>query len=200
MKKLVLVKGGKIDSGEGKGPLKTGRPKRPHPFNDLLWRATSRQYYQNRAVSVEEIGGRMTKLSRRVMGTHYDVSTDCASHCIYDCRRRWRTYDWTLMHAQKGRGDFGGFVPVLVDAKNYDTAVYAIYDEDLPYVMYGLISSIATYDSMIQNDADSMPLLIACLEAMGKWDEANAMREFNAEIRAFSRRSAEMRKKALDLI
>lgn len=202
MKKLILVQGGKRGGG-GKGPppsKSAKKAKRPHPFNDLLWQATSRTYYPNRAVSVEEIATRMTRLSRRVMGTHYDVSKDAASHCIYDCRRRWRMYDWMLMHAQKGSGSFVGFIPVLSDAKSYDEEVFAIYDEDLPCVMYGLISSISTSDSMIQNDAEAMPMLIGCLEAQGKWKEANDMREFNAEIRAFARRSAEMRKRAQDLI
>ena len=205
-KKLTVIAGGKGSGsgggGGGKPPAKSGkgaRKKRPHPFNELLWAATSRSYYPNRAESVEEIAKRMTKLSKRVMGTHYEIGYDAASHCIYDCRRRHRLYGWMLMHAQKGSGSFGGFIPVLADAKSYDVEVFMLYEEDLECVMAGLRSSVSTYGSMIQNDADSIPLLIGCLEAQEKWAEAAKWREYAAEMNAFRRRTDEMMKWTVEL-
>jgi hypothetical protein len=203
--KLHLIKGGKTKGSGGKGGSpppgggsrgrRAGR--RPNPLNKLLWYATSRAYYTQRATSTDMIAERMTKLSRRVMGREIRVATGTASLVIDDCRRRHNFYGWTLMHVEKGSiGWNRGYVPVLMEVNEMDEEVYLIDDEDLNFAIKGLRSSVGTIESMAINDADGLTFLIGCLEALGLRAEADRFREFAAECRAFARRAAEIRKHA----
>jgi hypothetical protein len=199
--KLTLIKGGSVSTKKGGGSTPPPKPKfkkkqRPHPLNNLLWMATSRIYYPHRATSTDDVAKRMTKLSRRVIGRHLDVTAATATQVIFDCRRRHRAYSWTLFHAQKGSGDLCGFVPVPCDVDEDEIEIYLIDDDDIGFIEAGLKSSIGTVSSMIDNDASALTLLIGCLEAQGKRKEADRWREFAAELRTFSRRAAEIRKHA----
>jgi hypothetical protein len=196
--KLKLIRGDKKGGGGAPPPPsgrgRSGRGRRPNPLNQLLWYATSRAYYSQRADGVEEVARRMTRLSRRVTGREIRVSTSNASNVIFDCRRRRRFYGWTLEHVEKGRvGNNCGFVPVLMDVDDTDTEIFLIDEADLVYVVSGLKSSIGTIESMVANDADGCSFLIGCLEALGMRRDADRFREFAAECRAFALRAAEIR-------
>jgi hypothetical protein len=206
--KLHLIKGGKVKGGGGgKGSPPPGggsrarrRGRRANPLNDLLWAATSRAYYTQRATSTDMISERMTRLSRRVCGRQINVSPDTASLVLDDCRRRHNFYGWTVMHVEKGSVGWNrGYVPVLMEVNGEDEEVYLIDDEDLNFAIKGLRSSVGTIESMAINDADGLTFLIGCLEALGMRAEADRFREFAAECRAFARRAAEIRRHAESL-
>ena len=205
--KLKLLRGGKITHpGGGKLPPPGGggtggssRPRQLNPMNDLLWAATSRAYYRHRATSVDVVAERMTRLSLRIMRRHIDVTHATAQQIIYDGRRRNMAYGWMLAHAQKGSGEFCGFVPVLRDCDETGHELFLLDADDIEFVKFGLISSVGTYRSMVRNEAEGLSLLIACLDELGMRAEADEFREFAAECRAFSRRAQEMYTQALAL-
>jgi hypothetical protein len=203
--KLKLIRGGKVHGGGHKGPPPTGpgtgrrrgRGRRPNPLNRLLWYATSRAHYKTRASGAEMIADRMTKLSRSIMGRHINVTTSNAASVIFDARRRRLFYGWTPMHVKKGAADIDrGYLPVLVDVDDMDHEIFLIDDDDLLFVVKGLKSSVGTIESMVSNDADGLSFLIGCLEALGRRADADRLREFAAECRAFARRAAEVKKHA----
>jgi hypothetical protein len=207
MKKLHLIRGGKAHGGGGqKGPPPPGnargrrKGRRPNPLNRLLWYATSRAHYSSRADSSEMIADRMTRLSRRIMGRHINVTVSNTNTTIFDARRRRHFYGWTLMHVEKGAAGLNrGYIPVLIDTDTQDHEVFLIDDEDIEHVIAGLNSSVATMESMAANEADGLSFYIGCLEALDRRADADRYREFAAECRAFARRAAEVRQHAQNL-
>ena len=171
--KLVLITGGKLArGGGGGGPPPTSRSRRggrrPNPLNQLLWYATSRAIYGQRATSVENIAERMTRLSNRVLGRHISVANSTASDVILDCRRRRHNYGWTLMHVEKGSiGFHRGYVTMLIDLTDQDEELYLIDSTDLDFVVRGLTSSLRTTESMMNNDADGIMFTINVLNDLG---------------------------------
>jgi hypothetical protein len=196
--KLHIIRGGKLRGGNG-NPPKTGggrgkKPRRPNPLNKLLWYATSRAYYPNRATGVEMIAERMTKLSKRIEGRQINVSTSTASIVIDDGRRRCQFYGWMLMNVEKGSlGWNRGYVPILSDVDSDGFELFLIDDDDLSFAISGLQSALHTQASMITTTANGVSFLTNCLEALGSKKDADNLREFAAECRSFARRAAEIR-------
>jgi hypothetical protein len=149
----------------------------------LLWYATSRAVYAQRASSVEMIAERMTRLSNRVLGRSVNVATSTASYLIEDCRRRKFAYGWMILHAQKGQVGYNrGYVTALCDLTDEDEEVYLFDAADLSFGISGLISSLKTSESMVKNDADGMELAVATLEAMGDTAMANKLRPISTRL------------------
>ena len=197
--KLHIIRGGKSRGGNG-DPPKTGggkKKRRPNPLNKLLWYATSRAYYPNRATSVEMIAERMTKLSKRIEGRQINIATITATLVIEDGRRRSQFYGWMLMNVEKGSiGWNRGYVPILTDVDGEGVELFLIDDDDLTFAISGMQSAVRTQETMITTTANGMTFITSCLDALGNRTDADRFREFAAECRAFARRAAEIRKHA----
>jgi hypothetical protein len=150
----------------------------------LLWHATSRTHYAQRATSVEMIADRMTLLSLRIMGRHINVAISTASELIDDCRRRKLAYGWFPLHVQKGSiGYKRGYATVLTDLTDKDEVLYVLDEADLTFGSKGLLSSLRTIESMLKNDADGATFMIQTLEATGATASADKLRNTAERLR-----------------
>jgi hypothetical protein len=160
--RLVYGRGGSPPSPPTPPPSPPGsgrRRRRRHWLAPLLWYATSRAFFMERAKSIAEIAERMTRLSRQILGQHYEVENRQVEHVLGTVRDTPLAYGVGYPHVQKGAiGLNRQYVPILTD---YDVALgraYLVDDEDCEATKKGAISSLTTCATMLRHEAASLEL------------------------------------------
>jgi len=123
-----------------------GRPFKPHPLADYLWRAI----YPRMATSREQIRERMSKLSRE------QINATQVGAVMDHVWRNMESYKWMIAPAQKGAGTLRAYFPILIDPEDVDEFAYE--ESCREYVTAGLISQMRTIISMQQHVAKTIEI------------------------------------------
>lgn len=176
-------------TGGGGGGAGTGggrrRRRRRHFLAPLLWYATCRAFFAERATTVNEVAERMTRLSRQILGRYYDVSAQQAERVLAVVRDTPLAYGFGYPHVQKGSGEDRAYVPIQTD---YDPALgraFLVDDDDLDSIKQGAVSSLTTLATMMQHEAVNLEM------AEGVWPG-----EFNGIVDDLRRMATQMKRLA----
>ena len=145
---LRMIQGGRRAPPAGQ-PTKSKKRWRKHHYADLLWEAASKNFYRNRAATVEELAARMTRLSKQILKTHVKVSVSEVERVISVVRWQSANYGWILAYV----GYPSGYVTELVEQNSDGTWLRLLDDQDHKYLRAGFRKAVRTASTYLARTA-----------------------------------------------